>query len=124
MTTTKPVMIVDDEPDIRETLAAILELEGFAVQTASHGQEALEKLRASDERPGLILLDMMMPVMDGPRFLEALATETTDLSRIPVVVFSAAANVSRIDYPIAGYLRKPAGLDDILQWVKQTCAMR
>ena len=119
---TKPVLIVEDERDIRETLAEILKLEGFAVQTACHGLDALEKLRHGGAHPGLILLDLMMPVMDGRRFLELLSAEPAELTRIPVVVFSAAANVKPIDYPIAGYLSKPAGLDDILHWAKQTCA--
>ncbi|HEX5000040.1 MAG TPA: response regulator, partial [Terriglobia bacterium] len=76
-----PVLIVEDEEFIRENFQIFLELEGFQVLTAGNGREALEQLQGR-ERPCLILLDLLMPVMDGGEFLERKASETS-LASIP-----------------------------------------
>jgi CheY-like chemotaxis protein len=100
------VLVVDDEADIRETLCAILEAEGYRVETASNGREALEALRAG-ARPKIVLLDLTMPVMNGYELLEQLANDR-DLSRIPVTVVSAICDVKP---PRVPYLRKPFDID-------------
>ena len=69
------LLVVDDDMDIRDALQDALELEGYAVQLAADGLEALERLRSSEPRPQLILLDLMMPRMDGVAFREALRHE-------------------------------------------------
>ena len=82
------VLVVEDDPDIRDVLREMLEPEGYEVATAEHGEDALAWLR-THLAPCAILLDLMMPVMDGPTFLRALRAEGS-LSDIPVVVLSAA----------------------------------
>jgi len=83
------VMIVEDDFETRELIAEVLRDDGYAVQTAANGAEALATLRTvTDERPDIILLDLMMPIMSGWQFLEERATDQ-DLARIPVLVLSA-----------------------------------
>jgi CheY-like chemotaxis protein len=80
------VLVVDDDPDVRVLLETYLELEGFDVQTACNGSDALQQLR--DTRPSVILLDLMMPVMDGVEFRRHQQGQP-DLRDIPVVCLSA-----------------------------------
>lgn len=80
------ILIVDDDPDIRETFALVLESRGYAVRMAANGREALELVRAVD--PDLVLLDLMMPVMNGPDFLAALRADPA-FDHIRVVIVSA-----------------------------------
>jgi len=82
-------MIVEDDFETRELIAEVLRDDGYAVQTAANGAEALATLRTvTDERPDIILLDLMMPEMDGFQFLEHLRTDEAHCT-IPVVVISA-----------------------------------
>src|SRR3712207_6404701 len=93
---TAHLLVVEDDQDIRETLQQALELEGYQVSTAGNGKEALDILHLADppSRPHLILLDLMMPIMDGWEFLEK-ARSTNLLSGIPVVIVSAAGERAR-----------------------------
>jgi CheY-like chemotaxis protein len=84
----KRVLIVDDDPDLLDVTSFVLEGEGFGVETARHGQEALQRLRAGAP-PAVVLLDLMMPVMNGYQFLEEV-TKVPSLKEIPVVVLTAA----------------------------------
>ncbi|MGH7328268.1 MAG: response regulator, partial [Polyangiaceae bacterium] len=77
------VLVVDDEEDIRDTLRELIEMKGFKAQTAANGAEALEQLIA--ERPCLVVLDLVMPVMDGVALLEKMRADPA-LSDVPVVV--------------------------------------
>src|SRR5262245_22552685 len=83
----RSILVVEDDADTRESLRAVLEVARYDVRTASNGREALEVL-ARIEAPGLILLDLMMPVMSGFEFLAA-RREDAALERIPVVIVSA-----------------------------------
>ncbi len=83
------VLLVEDDVEICESLAELLRRKGFAVETAQNGREALEKL-AHGELPSLIVLDLMMPVMNGWEFRERQLSDAT-LASIPVVVVSATA---------------------------------
>ena len=74
--------------DVRDAVAALLERNGYVVMPASNGQEALDELHGCDERPSLILLDLMMPVMDGRAFYEEQQADP-DLRDIPVVAFTS-----------------------------------
>ncbi|WP_222615273.1 response regulator [Persicimonas caeni] len=85
---TKPILIVEDEIDIRETLMSFLELKGYTVTTASNGREALKRLEEGLE-PCLILLDLMMPTMDGWEFRTRQLADP-DLADIPVLVLTGA----------------------------------
>lgn len=109
-----PVLIVEDDPDIRESLQHFLESHGYPVRAASHGKEALEHL-ARLPRPAIIVLDMSLPVMDGHRLLTARKADEA-LRAVPVVILSAAmAGMSPRDralyatnYGVAAFLGKPA----------------
>lgn len=79
------ILVVEDQPDIREPLCELLELEGYRVLRAEHGQAALSMLRGT--RPDAIVLDVMMPVLDGGGFLDALATDGP--GDIPVLLLTA-----------------------------------
>lgn len=89
MTDRGDILIVDDEPDIRGFLSAVLADEGFAVRSAGDGSQALEALASS--RPALVILDLMMPQVSGLQVLEALQARP-ETARIPVIVLSAKAS--------------------------------
>lgn len=115
------VLIVDDDDSIREALATILEDEGYRVASAVNGMDALKYLR-SNLSPCLILLDLMMPVMDGWLF-RAAQMQDPALAPIPVVVISAFSNVPRLatDLAVAECLQKPIDLDTLLATVERYC---
>ncbi len=87
----RSILIVDDDADIRETLSEVLQDEGFRVVTAANGFEALIVLRGS-QAPSMVLLDLMMPVMDGFRFLEERKKDPA-LASVPVAVITASGNI-------------------------------
>ena len=112
----RPILIVDDDPMIRSSVSAILLSEGYPVETAANGAEAL--VMVVREKPSLVVLDMRMPVMDGWRFAQALAAEAI---KVPIVVMTAARNaeVWADEISAQGYLAKPFDLDDLLDRVEQ-----
>jgi CheY-like chemotaxis protein len=103
------VLVVDDDKDIRDLLSDALEAEGYEAVSARHGAEALERLRHL--RPDLILLDLMMPVMDGLAFLAAKSRDPA-LSGIPVIAMTAAT-WNRVEGAVT-LLKKPFDLDMFL----------
>jgi CheY-like chemotaxis protein len=113
------VMVVEDDFAIRETLRELLEDEGYHVTQASNGAEALARLRSS-HAPKLILLDLMMPVMDGWEFRHAIEGDPR-LSEIPVIVISADHGLEQKvgAMHVQGYLAKPFELDQLLQTVER-----
>jgi CheY-like chemotaxis protein len=113
------ILIVEDDDEIREAMVLVLEQQGYAVNEARNGREALELLQVG-EIPRLILLDLMMPVMDGWQFRHA-QLEDPQLARIPVVVLSATANLrsSGLDLRAAECLSKPVDLTNLLAAVSR-----
>jgi CheY-like chemotaxis protein len=113
------VLVVDDDFDLRSLLIDILEQEGYRAVPAVNGAEALELLR-NGLRPALILLDMMMPVMDGWTF-RAEQREDPTLADIPVVVFSAYTDVEATAEQLgaAAGLAKPLRLEELLGVIAQ-----
>lgn len=111
------ILIVDDDPAIRETIVEVLVEEGYSVEAATNGAEGLAAVRRSP--PALVLLDMRMPVLDGWGFARAL--EEAGL-RLPIIVMTAAQDASRWAHEIqaVGVLPKPFDLDDLLQAVEET----
>ncbi len=108
------VLVVDDEPLIAMALEAALEDAGYRVATAANGRQGLERL-AEAPRPDLVLLDMMMPVMNGPAMLAAMAADP-GLRRIPVIVLSSLpeeAIRARAD-GVAAILLKPYTAEQVL----------
>ncbi|HVY61895.1 MAG TPA: response regulator, partial [Planctomycetota bacterium] len=114
----KRVLVVEDDVDIQEALAQILENEGYKVTSADNGLNAMSYLRTS-ERPCLILLDLMMPIMDGWQF-RAEQRKDPKLAGIPIVVLSAHGSVPQHAAALeaAMYLKKPIDLDLLLDTVK------
>lgn len=109
------VLVVDDDPDIRSTIQQILLVEGYTVMEAGNGAEALAAL--DGPRPAVILLDLMMPVMDGWEFRRRLLEHPA--SQTPVIIVSADRDISRKAASIAaqGYIAKPFDLDVLLHEV-------
>ncbi len=109
------VLVVEDDPSLRELLAIMLEAEGLEVDTAANGKEALERI--DSRSPALILLDMSMPVMDGWQFCRELDRRTGPRPRI-VVVTAATDPAKRADEVHAdGWLAKPFDRDRLLSLV-------
>jgi CheY-like chemotaxis protein len=106
------VLIVDDDPDILQTLALCLSTEGYRILMASNGQEALEVLKS--EQPSAILLDLMMPVMDGWQFVAEL--DARGMRRSPLLILSAdrAVQGHAARLRANGHLAKPFDLDELL----------
>jgi len=111
------ILVVDDDPGAVDALTDILESEGYAVSSARNGQEALDYLRSSPP-PAVIMLDLMMPVMNGRQFLEE-QKKDPKLAHIPVVVMTAFMSVVDLRAPII--LPKPIDVDGLLKIVAQYC---
>ena len=114
------VLVVEDDQDVRDAVGETLEDAGYRVTTAGNGALALHALQSSDGLPNLILLDLMMPVMDGEHFLEELKREPR-YDRVPVVLLTADANAGILagKRGVEGALRKPVQLDDLLSTVER-----
>lgn len=106
------VLVVEDDFDVRDAVHFLLEDLGMRVLTAGDGQEALDLLRKSPELPSLILLDLMMPNMNGYQFRDE-QTNDPRLAAIPVVVFSADGRIDDGAHDMGGVpcLRKPVDMD-------------
>jgi CheY-like chemotaxis protein len=113
----KSILVVDDNADVRAVLTDVLELLGCSVKTASNGLEALERL--AQFRPDLILLDWMMPVMDGRDFGVTLRKQPGG-AHIPVVLTSAAPGAEEVgrDIQAQAFLPKPFRMDDLARLVE------
>ena len=112
--TIKTILIVDDDLDIREALQEILEDKGYLACVASNGAQALELLDRAP-KPGLVLLDLMMPVMDGYQFLEVFRSKR-QFDGIPVVVVTAGIIVAP---GVAGYIKKPFDTEQLLRVINK-----
>ncbi len=123
--TSPSILIIEDDIDIQTNLRRLLEGENYLILTAENGREALDLLETNAtntadiaQTPGLILLDLMMPVMDGRTFVQTLRRHTTErLRKIPVVVISASSQV--LEEEGIEYLRKPFHIDELLKLVDQ-----
>lgn len=121
MSSPGPILVVDDDPSIREMLVLILETRGFDVRQAADGMKALERARA--EPPSLILLDLMMPGMDGVAMVEELHRDP-ELARIPIVVLSGDSTACDRTAPLQIHrcLIKPIELDELVELAEQYVA--
>ena len=118
----RSILIVEDDPDLREALSEVLRDEGYSVAMAADGREALDCLRRP-WRPSLILLDLTMPVMNGWQF-RAEQRQDPALSAIPVVVLSAGDHLAEQMRPlgITDYVRKPIELKYLLRLIERYCS--
>ncbi|HJU12365.1 MAG TPA: response regulator [Candidatus Binataceae bacterium] len=113
------VMLVEDDVETRTFLADILEIEGFKVLTFANGAEALNYL-ANSAPPRLIIMDMRMPVMDGPKFRSAMLQDPR-LARIPVLVVTAFEPSAAAKLSVSRVFRKPVDVNALVQAVRQYC---
>ena len=116
------ILIVDDDAGIRQLLLLFLEHKGYTAKTVANGREALNQLQLDQPLPMLILLDLMMPIMDGAAFRQAQQADPR-IAAIPVVVLSAAENIEA-QAPLLtadAYVPKPIEFDNLLQVVEQYC---
>jgi CheY-like chemotaxis protein len=116
------VFVVEDDVDTRDMMGRFLELEGFKVEVAANGKQALERLNAGIH-PCVILLDLMMPVMDGWQFRSQQIRDAA-LASIPVIVVSAAGKERIADIEANAYLSKPVDLEQLLAQVTLYCSAR
>ncbi len=116
------ILVVDDDPDVRDAIVGVLEHEGYAVDAASNGLTALARLRAPAP-PSLVLLDLMMPVMDGFEF-RVQQLQDPRIAGIPVIVFSSGGDLSEkvIRLRVDACLTKPLDPDTLLGFVASRVA--
>ncbi len=112
------ILVVEDDPPLREAFAHVLRAFGYDVTTAENGQEALEHIRS--ERPGFMFIDLVMPVMSGFRLIETLRTDAA-LSDIPMVAMTACSTTAPVDVEV---MRKPFGAAAALELVRTHCGVR
>lgn len=109
------ILVVDDEPDIVSTLHMVLQLEGYDVLEASHGQEALQVI--AETRPDLVISDLMMPVMDGLELLAAIKSDP-ELRTIPVIAMSAGRpEAGARPHPWDAFLAKPFTFTELVELI-------
>lgn len=113
--TGRSILLVEDDELIRRAIQMVLEWEGYRVDCASNGQEALDYLRAGN-RPCLILLDLMMPVLDGEQFRHEQASDP-ELASIPVIIVSAASFAEAIN--AVRHIRKPFEVQELLDAIHE-----
>jgi len=121
-TSSKMVMIVDDEVDVRDGLSEFLQSMGYQTRAACNGRDALSQLRTTTRLPDAIVLDMMMPTMDGLSFRwEQLADRR--LADIPVMILSASGHcqATAIELQTAGCLKKPVRPEELLEALMRIC---
>ena len=109
------VLLVDDEEDIRDTLRELFEMKGYRAETAANGAEALEHLATA--KPCVVVLDLVMPVMDGHALLEKMRADPA-LADVPVVVSTSAPRLAPRDVPV---VPKPIDIAKMVEWVERYC---
>jgi two-component system, chemotaxis family, chemotaxis protein CheY len=120
MTATNCVLVVDDDDGIREALCELLADAGHSAVSVANGKAALDYLRSTGVRPCVILLDLMMPVMDGETFRREQLADPA-LREIPVLLLTAAGRDAASRVPADGVLLKPVSLDDTLAAIARHC---
>jgi DNA-binding response OmpR family regulator len=113
-----PILVVEDDRQLRQTIQSLLEFEGFVVATAANGQEALEQARRA--RPALVLLDWGLPIVSGAEVATAI-NESYDRA-VPIVLITADGRSAEKARQIEArdYLNKPFELDDLIAVVRRT----
>jgi CheY-like chemotaxis protein len=118
------LLVVEDDAIIRMRLKILLEMEGYRVHEASNGRDALEFLRQSRDFPCLVVLDLMMPVMDGIEFRRT-QLQDPDLAHVPVVIVTGKNDLKEVDdlQPLH-IVRKPFQADVLLELIETHCPRR
>lgn len=115
------ILLIDDDRDVRESMKSVLEIQGYHVVTAVNGLEGVEKLKALDKLPCVILLDLMMPDVNGWQFLDMQSADPK-LRDVPVVICSAYMETAKSIRTVDGFIPKPVQLNSLLGAVKAFCA--
>ena len=113
----KIILVIDDEPDLREMIQYQLQKSGFEVHTAINGADALKKLKTI--KPHLIILDMNMPEMGGKEFFKKIC-DKNDTPQYPILVLTAAVSIESLfqDFNVNGYVAKPFTIEELMRAVK------
>lgn len=113
------ILVVEDDEHVREMLVVMFQIEGYDTMAASNGRDALQAMR--ERKPSAVLLDLMMPIMDGWQFRRR-QLEEPELARVPVVCMSAVASPADVEAQLGlGCLRKPLDVDTVLKEVQRRC---
>lgn len=115
----RTILLVEDDEIVRRAVQMVLEWEGYQVQCAGNGQEALDALRSGQTQPCLILLDVMMPVLDGEQFRQEQLRDP-NLASIPVIVVSAASFAEAVS--AAHHIHKPFEVQELLDAIHEQLA--
>jgi CheY-like chemotaxis protein len=116
----KQVLIVEDESNIRDILLRMLQVHGFSGIAAGNGEEALRVLEKMDDLPGLLILDLMMPVMSGLELVKSLRSNPR-FAEIPFVIMSAALErIPEVEGSV-GFIPKPIDIDELFSLLEKYC---
>jgi CheY-like chemotaxis protein len=115
-------LVVEDDPELLQAISEAIEAEGYEVRRARHGLDALGQLRSGRKPPDVILLDLMMPIMNGWQFRHA-QRQDAELAHIPVVVVSAKSDSAQHAAWLEAddYIQKPIALDRLLESIQKFC---
>lgn len=116
----RTILLVEDDEIVRRAIQMVLEWEGYHVQCANNGQEALDVLRSGHTQPCLILLDIMMPVLDGEQFRQQQLRDPS-IASIPVIVVSAASFAEAVS--AVHHIHKPFEVQELLDAIHEQLAM-
>ncbi len=119
----KPILIIEDDLGIREVLQELFVGEGYPVLLAENGQAALDILRLNPTpKVGLIFLDVMMPVMDGPTFLSVLQRDQLEIfTHTPIFIMTARADTAHFAIKTTGLLKKPLKIEELCEIAERYC---
>ncbi len=118
----KTIYVIEDDEPIRRSMIELFESEGYEVRTAENGQAALDFLCFAPTLPDLILLDFMMPVMDGVQFC-AEKRMNEKIAKIPVILMSADVHIQQKQEKVhaVDFVKKPVDIDHLIMVVKKHC---
>lgn len=117
-----PILVIDDDKEIRESLMDVLTDEGYTVICKENGREGLNYLKGNHPLPRLVFLDLMMPILDGQEFRKEQMSNPA-IAHIPTILFSANGQLDKraIDIGMTDFLKKPIDLDDLLLIAAKYC---
>jgi len=117
-----PILVIDDDKEIRESIQDVLSDEGYSIVLAENGREGMDYLMSTKQLPCLVFLDLMMPVMDGKGFRKE-QLRLPELSNIPTILFSANGQLDKraVEIGMTDYLKKPIDLDELLAIAARYC---
>ena len=111
------ILLVDDDPDVRESLSLALEMHGYLIVPAENGQEALDKLKHTERLPLVVVLDLAMPILDGRGFLQQRAQDRV-LTNIPVIIVSGSRPDETLS-EVEAFLPKPVEITRLLESINR-----